>query len=370
MASITFSQFQATLRAAVEQRSQEYQSIYALTVRWKLDDTNADKDTAHFQNMLKHLDIDRAEEVILRSDDDLLEFNFSRIWMDFTAKARLDKERSLIIFHYAGHGINQNGSFSFADTKAGLRTLNAQRVIIDDIKSPERLPDSANTDVLLIFDCCYAHYATRAPNTTRRAIEVLAATSTHTESARSPPNSTFTAKLANEIAYRKRRNHESVEFASVFETLRKRSPGQVRPTHALLAGANSVTLPLNGHRRVDPRTIPAEYKALFSVSVSRDLTTQEVEELAAWIRSLPPFAGLSIDSIYHTQSMCLIMQAALSVYTKLHNMQGYTLIAENPGSRLNHLLQPDPPQATSFPPSSPKKENLPFRAVHDVSDMC
>ncbi|OJJ77939.1 hypothetical protein ASPBRDRAFT_202813 [Aspergillus brasiliensis CBS 101740] len=334
MGSLNYNQFQATLRAAVERRTREYSSIYSLTVRWEDDDTNAESDTNHFQNMLKNLDIDPAEEFVISSEELAPEFCLSSIWHSINGKARRDKERSLIIFHYAGHGTYKRGRFSFADTRAGLKTIDAEGVLIEEVKNPARFPDSINTDVLFIFDCCYAHYATRAPDDTSSVIEVLAATSVSTVSARSPPNSTFTAKLANEIACRKARNHESVEFASAFQTLRKESTGQVRPTHALLVGASSIILPLNGYRRVDPRSIPAGYKVLFAVNVSRDLTKVEIEELVSWIRRLPPFAGLSIEDIFQTGSMCLIMRAALSVYAKLHNMQGYTLIAENPASPL------------------------------------
>lgn len=332
MDSISYAQFQSTLRAAVGRRTQEYRSIYSITVRWEKDDTNAESDTNHFQNMLKNLDIGPAEELVIDSEDLAPEFTLSRVWLNFSEKARLSEERSLIIFHYAGHGIYKNGSFKFADTIAGLKTMDPQSVLFNDIMNPAMFPEFNNTDVLFIFDCCYGQNATRAPDNTHRAFEVLAATSTRTESARSPSDSTFTAKLADEIARRKRLGHRSFEFASVYESLRKESTSRVRPTHALLAGATSVNLPLTGYRTVDPRDIPADYKALFSVTISRDLTRQDLKELVAWIRNRSPFTGLAIDSMYYSaQSTCLIMQAALSVYTKLHHMQGYTLIAENPG---------------------------------------
>ncbi|GLA00625.1 hypothetical protein AnigIFM60653_009375 [Aspergillus niger] len=339
MGSIAYTQFQTTLRTAVEQKSQQYENIYSIAVRWELDDTNAHEDTERFQDMLQSLDTGPAEVLVLRSDDQMPEFTLVKAWIKFSTQARLTPERSLIIFHYAGHGASKDGSFTITDNRMESKTINFQNTILDEVKNPARF---MNTDFLFIFDCCFAHYATRAPETTGNIIEILAATSSETVEARCAADNTFTAKLANEIARRQRANHDIVDFASVFQSIRARSTVRVTPTHALLVGATSVTLPLNGHKLVDPQAIPADYTALFSVNVSRDVTAQEMKELVAWMRELPPFAGLKIESVYRTQSTCFIMHAALSVYAKLHSMQGYTLIAENPGPRLNHLLQLEP----------------------------
>ncbi|PYH67548.1 uncharacterized protein BO88DRAFT_306330, partial [Aspergillus vadensis CBS 113365] len=270
-------------------------------VRWERDDTNAELDTAHFQSMLKNLDTDPAEVLVLGSDDKYPAYTVKRTWLNFTAKARLNTERDLIIFHYAGYGTTKNGSFHIADTTSESNTVNFQSDILEELKDPTKFSDYCNTDILFILDCCYSHYTTRALKTTRNVIEILAATSSQTVTARSAPNNTFTAKLANEIARRKSANHESMEFASVFESLLTRSGttrlGTIeRPTHDLLVGAASVNIPLNGHRMVvDPRTIPADFSALFAVNISGHVTHQELKELTTWMRSLPPFAGLKIE---------------------------------------------------------------------------
>ncbi|OJZ90948.1 hypothetical protein ASPFODRAFT_57185 [Aspergillus luchuensis CBS 106.47] len=327
--SITYNDFQATLRAVVEQRSQQYQNIYSIAVRWELDDTNAELDTAHFQSMLKNFDTDPAEVLVLGSDDHYPPGSFLQ-------RKRDSATNTLIIFHYAGHGATKNGSFNIVENMSEeSKTADFESAILADVKNPKGFSDMI--DVLFILDCCYAHYTTRAPKTTRNVIEILAATSSQTVTARSAPNNTFTAKLANEIARRKKAHHESVEFTSVFQSLLTRPSTRVRPTHALLVGAASVNIPLNGHRMVDPRIIPADYNALFAVNISRDITKEELKELSTWMRELPSFAGLKIENIYHTQSMCLIMRASFSVYTKLHNMQGYNLIAENPGPAIDFL---------------------------------
>lgn len=71
---------------------------------------------------------------------------------------------------------------------------------------------------------------------------------------------------------------------------------------------------------------------LFSVSVTEGLTEEGVRKLRAWMRRLPCFAGLELDGVYPGKAMCLVLRSALSVYTKLHRVQGYSLIAEGVGA--------------------------------------
>ncbi|KAE8333317.1 hypothetical protein BDV39DRAFT_165632 [Aspergillus sergii] len=358
MAPITVEQFRRTLTAAAAQRGRDYTHVYSVTVRWENDDTNAAQDAERFQRMLKNLDIAPAIEHIIGHNDPSPGVTFQTALFNFieSFKAKSDAEHNLMIFHYAGHGMTKNGNFTFAETKAAKRTLNADNCLVNNVKDDQVIPESNHLDVLIILDCCFAHIATRTPTIPRRVVEVIAATSVQTPTARSPPHNTLTAKLAGEIAHRKRTGHKHVEFADVFQTLRSRGD-IVRPTHTLLVGVASVILPLNGPRTIDPTSIPANYTALFSVSVSPDLTTDEMRQLSGWIRNLPRFASLNIDNVYRTQSMCFIMRSALSVYAKLHRLQGYSLIAENPSAPLdlNRLLQSGPSSA------APKKENIPFR---------
>ncbi|RMZ46874.1 hypothetical protein CA14_001805 [Aspergillus flavus] len=297
MAPITVEQFRRTLTAAAAQRDQDYTHVLQAV-----------------------------------SEDAFLHFVVS-------FKAKSEAEHNLMMLHYAGHGMTKNGNFTFAETTEAKKTLNADNCLLNNLKEADIIPESEHLDVLIILDCCFAHIATRAPTIPRRVVEVIAATSVQTRPARSPPHNTLTAKLAGEIAHRKRSGHKHVEFADAFQALRSRGD-IVRPSHTLLVGVASVILPLNGPRTVEPTSIPASYTALFNVSVSQDLTTDEMRQLSAWIRNFHRFASLNIDNVYRTQSMSLIMRSALSVYAKLHRLQGYSLIAENPSAPLdlNRLL--------------------------------
>ncbi|PLN81696.1 hypothetical protein BDW42DRAFT_91330 [Aspergillus taichungensis] len=357
MASISFDQFRDTLTAAVARRNHNYNNVCSMSIRWEQDDTKAVKDSNHFQRMLKDLHFEPATELIIRHNDFCPGLTLQKSFLGLVEKcnAKTESDRTLMILHYAGHSIVKNGSFTFAETRNAEKTLNAD-TLLNNLKDSTMISEAMRLDVLVILDCCYAHVATRSPNVPHRVVEVMAATSTQTPLVRFPPDNTFTAKLAGEIGHRKRSGHKNVEFADVFQSLISRA-GKVRPTHALLVGVSSVLLPLNGPRTVDPADILPDYKALFSVSVSNDLTADELRQLSAWMRNLPPFAGLELDAVYPTQSMCLIMRSAMSVFAKLYRLEGYSLIAENraPPLNLDLIMQP------GLFSASPKKENTPFK---------
>lgn len=173
---------------------------------------------------------------------------------------------------------------------------------------------------------------TRAPTIPNRVVEILSATSTQAPRNRIPPENTFTAKLAEEISRRQRSGHTYIEFSDVFQTLKSHGErDKFRPTHALLVGIGSVVLPLSGSGTVDPGAIAPVCTVLFSVSVTKDLSAEELRDLRAWMRKLPCFAGLELDRVYPGKAMCLVLRSALSIYTKLHRVQGYSLIAEGVG---------------------------------------
>lgn len=134
--------------------------------------------------------------------------------------------------------------------------------------------------MLIILDCCCAHIATRAPAIQRRIVEILAVTSCDTPNARCGPENTFSAKLANEIATRRRQGHKRVDFADVFQSLKGQRVNKVWPTYAMMVGMFSVGLALNGNPTVDIAPMPADYRAILSVNISKDITPDELVDLS------------------------------------------------------------------------------------------
>ncbi|PYH28574.1 uncharacterized protein BO87DRAFT_286831, partial [Aspergillus neoniger CBS 115656] len=304
-----------------------------ITIRWEKDDTKAHKVTPYFQNILQTLNLPPAIEHIIRHSHPNPNIPFQKAIHDIIAKSKPrtkhENDHNLLILHYAGHAYTKNGQLTFAETATATseKTINADTYLLKDIKT-------AHLDTLLILDHCFlGNIPTRAPTIPNRVVEVLAATSTQTPRNRISPENTFTAKLAEEISRRQRSGHAYIEFSDVFQTLKSHEKrDKLRPTHALLVGVGSVVLPLSGSGTVDPGTIAPVCTVLFSVSVTEGLTTEEMGQLKAWMGKLPCYAGLELDRVYPGKAMCLVLRSALSVYAKLHRVQGYSLIAEGVGA--------------------------------------
>ncbi|GLB12363.1 hypothetical protein AtubIFM57258_010045 [Aspergillus tubingensis] len=339
MSPISSTAFQTTLQAATTQQSHTYYTtITSITIRWEKNDTKAHKVTPYFQNILQTLNLPPAIEHIIRQSHSHSYQNpnilFQKAIHDILAKSKPrtknKNDHNLLIVHYAGHAFTKNGQLTFAETATATatseKTINADTYLLKNI-------GLVHLDTLLILDHCYmGNIPTRAATIPNRVVEILAATSTQTPRNRIPPENTFTAKLAEEISRRQRSGHTYIEFSDVYQTLKSyENRDKLRPTHALLVGIGSVVLPLSGSGTVDPGNIAPMCTALFSVSVTEGLTTEEVRKLRAWMRKLPCYAGLELDRVYPGKAMCLVLRSALSVYTKLHRVQGYSLIAEGVG---------------------------------------
>ncbi|PWY66890.1 hypothetical protein BO83DRAFT_451238 [Aspergillus eucalypticola CBS 122712] len=333
MSPISPTAFQNTLQAATTQQIHTYTTITSITIRWEKDDTKAHKVTPYFKNILQTLNLPPAIEHIIRHSHSHPNPNipFQKAIHDILAKSkpRTKNDHNLLIVHYAGHAFTKNGQLTFAETATATseKTVNADTYLLKDVRA-------VHLDTLLILDYCYiGNIPTRAATITNRVVEILAATSTQTPRNRISSENTFTAKLAEEIDRRQRSGHTYIEFPDVFQTLKSHGErDKLRPTHALLVGVGSVVLPLSGSGTVDPGSIAPVCTVLFSVSVTEGLTKEEMRDLRALMRKLPCYAGLELDRVYPGKAMCLVLRSALSVYTKLHRVQGYSLIAEGVGA--------------------------------------
>lgn len=86
--------------------------------------------------MLKTLDVMPAIKHVIPHSDPSPAITFQRAVLDLIekSKAKTDKEHTLMIIHYAGHGMIKNGTFTFAETKAGSRMINADNALIATVK--------------------------------------------------------------------------------------------------------------------------------------------------------------------------------------------------------------------------------------------
>ncbi|OJJ42433.1 hypothetical protein ASPZODRAFT_137248 [Penicilliopsis zonata CBS 506.65] len=270
-----------------------------------------------------------AREFVITNTDRTPGWSVMGVLEEVVSKAEKTTGRSVVMVHYAGHGmLGPNGNLLGVEG-ASNRRFDAQRCLVEILD----LLDSTIVDTLFVFDCCYSFAACRAPEVSGRIVEIIGASDNTPLFTNSPPGNTLTAKLEGEIRFRQRQGHRYIEFADVVQTLRSRE-NAVKPAHTLRIGASSICLPLNGLNTINPLHIPPTHRAVFSVYISNDMSQQELDQFAALLRSFPRNASITLDGVYPTGSICLILSSAYAVYSKLAGMQGYRFIAEATGSNL------------------------------------
>ncbi|OJJ71947.1 hypothetical protein ASPBRDRAFT_196077 [Aspergillus brasiliensis CBS 101740] len=150
-------------------------------------------------------------------------------------------------------------------------------------------------------------------------------------------------------------------MAHLIQTLRARPNAIKKPTHGITIGNHSICLPLTGLANVDPTSIAPTLRAVFSVYLARTMKKEDVEELANWVKTLPPGMDISLDGVYTAGSMYYILSSAYSVYLKVAGRPGYKLVAEVTSHNLvRTLFQPSTTGAAGSSPQKgkDKKENV------------
>ncbi|KAL4780681.1 hypothetical protein BJX76DRAFT_360593 [Aspergillus varians] len=353
---ITPEQLHQTVEAAVRQRSARYSDSHSLSLRWERDDTLAHQDTGHFQSLLQTLHLPEAQELVIAATDKTPGWTVQGAFREILATAKQTRGRALVVFHYADHGLQDDECLYFAECQGGRR-LNSTTFIMNMVMADwgYELGDDDKVDILFLFDCCYSHVACRAPTTTQRIVEIIAATGEAAPLAFCPPRNTVTAKLAGEIRCRQRDGHKYVEFADIVEALRARPDAVKRPTHCLKMGAMSISLPLSGAMttKMNPEPIHPPLRVVFSAHIPGHVTPNELREFVNWIQSLPEYASIVLEGVYPTSSTLFVLSAPWSVWSKLSGMYGYTFMTEVRGTNMLRQL----PAGSG---GSPKKKNIPF----------
>ncbi|KAL4788183.1 hypothetical protein BJX76DRAFT_367333 [Aspergillus varians] len=360
---INHEQFRQTIQAAVRQHSTQYTDSYSLSIRWEMDNTQAHRDTGHFQSLLQTFHLPAAQELVIAATDDTPGWTLQGRFRQILSSAKQNRGRALVIVHYAGHGeAQQDNGLDFVEHESGRR-FSAQVFLFSMVMQNQgyELSNDSNVDVLFLLDCCHSYVACRAPETSHRIVEVIAATDESASLAYSPPRNTITAKLAGEIRRRQREGHKYVEFAEVVQSLRAQPGAVKRPSHGLRMGALSICLPFSGLTNVNPQHIQPPLRVVFGVHITDNMTAGQLNNFVTWIQALPANATITLEGVYPTSSTLLILCAPYAVYSKLAGMRGYTFMAEVKGS--NMMRQPLRPVGSGSS-ASPNKENIPLGASH------
>ena len=353
-----------TLQQAVANRGRQYAHHHTFTFRFQDDDTRADKDSQHFQSMLRVLNLPAAEEVVLSSK--MVAWDFRPVIDRLTKKLDVEKDRKLIIFHYAGHAkLNDSGDLCLVPSLNSKAFLHFTREF-GILWSAEVVLDRA--DVIIILDCCYSAASARGLIQADRTVEIVSAVGMSQKVLGNPStvarmqNQTFTSRLADEIA-RTVGNPDktSFSFLEIVAKMRRTSRPERVPEYVLKLGGPSIRLSISrtrpqtgtsssgsgrshDHSRSSSSisaTPDSDVMAIFRVRLGdADSSGDQVSRLVEWIHSLHPSIGLELTGVYRGRSTDLIFHAPWALWTMLNGLDGWELICETFGrNRLGQFAQ-------------------------------
>ncbi|KAI1973465.1 hypothetical protein LOZ53_003742 [Ophidiomyces ophidiicola] len=362
MAAISVAEFRATLRAAIDHRKTQYANFYAFHFRWEDDNTGADQDKKSFCDMTHLMGFPNPDVFVIPKDMATPGLEVMAKIIDLFKAGATASGQSILLVHYSGHGGPNNLDELVLSSRSGQK-IAAEQIMGSIINTGD--PDVTGIDVVFIFDCCYSFLTTRTVTEEPRIVEVLAASNNNDPAVfGAGPRNSFTSKMFIEIHSQAQAEATSVEMADVIDTLQNQSSLK-KPGHATRLGVGSVVLPLLPNRAGiinNPNPSESGMLATFSIHVGKIFTKAELEDLGAWLASMPKVKGASLrlESIKQTQSTVFIFEASRLSYHRIRGLPGVTLICENFLVNFDWFFQPAPPQTTT-----PSQSGRPIRTVDE-----
>jgi hypothetical protein len=341
MEHMSLAEVKQALTTAAEQHNQShYNHAFALHVRWEGDNTHAERDGANFQRFLDTFGLCNMEVLELASNDSepgwTVQAQMRSIVKQANVAAHDSFGRSLVLFHYGGHGESGPTNSLLLSSPKTPRKINVDWVLNEFTYG--NLDDDAPIDIIYIFDCCFGNLATRALISVPRVIEVIAAVDSTSPLAFIPGRQvSFTAKLAAKAHALRQQGYPSVEIAELIALLREESHGR-RPSHALKLGTSSIRLFFPGSTPTPSSSLGhTRLRAVFQVNIFESFTHDDLKAFGHCIRSLPPHLNVTLEGVYDTSSTCIIVQAPYPIFSKLSGLPGVRLICEGTSdNRVGH----------------------------------
>lgn len=179
---------------------------------------------------------------------------------------------------------------------------------------------------------------------------------------------TFTSRLADEIAREVGRGVSSVSFADLITTLRQTSNPDRMPLYQLKAGVSGIRIPnLNRNSPASPHVRPTNQQrlqaslssptppsstpsspgmlrpspstrglsAIFQVHLnSVDPAGLEAEQLVEWVHSLGKDLSVELMGVYKSRSTVLLFRVPWSLWSRLNGLSGFALVSKTSSGNL------------------------------------
>ncbi|KAL1884946.1 hypothetical protein Plec18167_001603 [Paecilomyces lecythidis] len=339
--------FEQTLRDAIKKREMPYYNKYAFHFRWADDDTGAERDFQSFKSMMDTCGFPNPDEWVIPLNSPIPEWEIVTKLAKIIGKVGDADGRSIIVIHYAGHGVPSSSSGELLFTNSRGKTIKAAAIIA---LLENSLPKDMPVDILLIFDCC-GNFLARTLTPDSRLIEIITAGNKRDSIAfESTRNTSLTFELFMEVRSRARKSHLFVEVVDIVSEIRRTSPVKT-PHHTSLLGIGSIRLPLGSNsaamsNAIMGRIYPplARYAATFSIHTSHTYDAKELEQLSSWIVNPEGDCKLTLEYVKETSSTLFIFEAPYTAFLRIQGLPGVTLLAEHEPSypRVQQHIQPTP----------------------------
>lgn len=224
------------LEQAIAQRYRYYSHYYTFTLRFENDDTKVEKNSGHFQTMLKMLGLPRAIEVVMSSK--LATWTLISVIGKLIQQLNVEDDRKLVIWHYAGHAkVNDTDDLCFVPSLNSRAFVDFNRQFRSFWSADESFD---RIDVIFILDRCFGGMATRSSTHQNRTIEIVSAAEMAQKALRNiftttrVQNHTFTTRLVDEIAKMMRNSDiSSISFSDIVAKMRGTSRSERLLEYAL-----------------------------------------------------------------------------------------------------------------------------------------
>lgn len=330
--------------------------------------TGAAKDTATFVNIARSLGVEKPQSFSIpdfgnNSGTGPEYVVVQKLW-DFISCCAPDKSseaRVLILLHYAGHGkINNKDELLFFADEAYPRSFRYDFTLNPLFTLFEEIP-LCKVDAVTILDACHVGIATRSAGQTGRAAEVVSAVRAGQYAFSRHNRITFTARLANEIAFRRGRAHASFSFPELVVELQRTSHPDRFPIFKLLSSQTPVRvhlLPPSSFYVQNPRAHSKEqsssyqgsssnpianhheqFRVIFTVHLPHHPDENYVRQLTDWIDSLDTDIGLELSGVYLSNSTVLTLECQKTTWHALEGTHGFKHVADVYGKNLRKQEQ-------------------------------
>ena len=352
------------LENALSQRGRPYQQMFVVSVWFEADETSANEDQQVFFNLVKYINIllalNHPQSLVICSE------NVHPGWtVGYFLEQLLDvisacKGRSLFLLHYAGHGgLNVNRDLTFYAQVPKVQSSNCTRIINRTLVTPTLSTEKKleQVDVVIILDSCFSGNVIRATPLANWTVELIAAVSADQLAFGNPSDSarivnrTFTAKLAREVALRRRgREEKSLVLLDVIATPRSHSNTERLPLFQPLAGSKSIRIPLKlriGNNSIlsrPPRralgcsesseNATPNLRVIFILHIDWTPNDNDLQSLVDWIIGLDSSLGLELTGVHLSWSTLLTFSALWRVWANLQGLPSFNFVAEVFGENL------------------------------------